>query len=379
MPWKKIFIAAALLLVVLIATVYVIVLNLDFNRYKPQIAQLVYDATGRKLTIGGSIDIGLGIRPTLVVEDLSLENATWGLKPDLARVKRMEVQLAFLPLIWGQLDFAHLVLVEPEVIVEFDSTGTSNFAFNTLSKEEDPKKTPPPPLIFSDILIEKGNFIYRDAQSDFKFSVRIDRLEGEIEGFDKPLRLDFKGAFNEIPLALEGSVGPIWAWVEPGYSLPANLTAKAGGATATITGELRDPINFKDLAFDIAAQGSSVAEITRQAGLSGMPELGAFNLTANVNDSAGNLAVEKLDIQIGNQELVAISLSGDLKDVFALQGVSLNFTAQGQDSANLTQFGLPALPERGAFQVTAQISDPEAKVYTVSDLRVVLGDKPSKR
>jgi len=60
--------------------------------------------------------------------------------------------------------------------------------------------------------------------------------------------------------------------------------------------------------------------------------------------------------------------------VLALQGVSLNFTVRGQDSANLTQLGFPALPERGAFQVSAQISDPEAKVYTVSDLRVVLGD-----
>ena len=93
-----------------------------------------------------------------------------------------------------------------------------------------------------------------------------------------------------------------------------------------------------------------------------------------MNDSAGNLAIEKLDIQIGSQELVAISLTGDLKDVFALQGVNLNFTAQGQDSAKLTQLGLPALPERGAFQVTAQISDPEAKVYTVNDLSVVLGE-----
>ena len=58
-----------------------------------------------------------------------------------------------------------------------------------------------------------------------------------------------------------------------------------------------------------------------------------------------------------------------LRDVLALQGVNLNFTAQGQDSTKLTQLGLPALPERGAFQVTAQISDPEAKVFTVSDLK----------
>jgi uncharacterized protein involved in outer membrane biogenesis len=374
MSWKKILITAAILMVVLITAAYVILLNLDFNRYKPQIAQLVFEATGRKLTIEGNIDVAVGIRPTLVVENVGFENAGWGSLPDLARVKRLEAQLAFLPLIWGKLDFAHLVLIEPEVIVEFDSQGTSNFAFDTSSDEKAPEKIPVPPLIFSDILVEKGNFIFQDRQSDIRFSVRIDSLEGQIEGFDKPLRLDFKGAFDEIPLSLEGTVGPIWAWVESGYPLPANLTATAGGATATIVGELRDPINIKDLAFNIAARGSSVAEIARLAGLSGVPKLGAFNLTANLNDSAGRLAVEKVDIQIGSRALVALALTGEVKDVFTLQGVNLNFAANAEDSANLSRFGLPALPVRGPVQLRAQISDPEAKVLTTSDLSFILNE-----
>jgi len=374
MSWKKILITAAILMVVLITAAYVILLNLDFNRYKPQIAQLVFDATGRKLTIAGSIDVAVGLRPTLVAETVGLENAGWGSRPDLIRVKRLEAQLAFLPLIWGKLDFAHLVLIEPEVIVEFDSRGTSNFAFDTSSEEKTPEKTPVPPLIFSDILIENGNFIFQDRQSDINFSVRIDSLEGQIEGFDKPLRLDFKGAFDEIPLSLEGTVGPIWAWVEPGYPLPANLTVTTGGATATIMGEIRDPINIKDLAFDIAARGTSVAEIARLAGLSGVPKLGAFNLKANLNDSAGSLGVEKVDIQIGSPALVALTLTGEIKDVSNLQGVNLNFAANGEDSAKLSRFGLPAFPVRGPVQLTAQISDPEAKVLTASDLCFTLNE-----
>ena len=285
MRWKKLFTIAALVLVVMIAAVYVILLNLDFNRYKPQIARLVYDATGRELTIGGNIDIGLGLRPTLIAEDVGLENAPWGAQPELARVKRMEVQLAFLPLIWGELDFARLVLIEPEVIVEFDSAGTSNFSFGPPSEEKTESAIPPPPLVFSSLRIEKGLFTYQDPRSDLKFSVRIDRLGAEIPGFDKPLQLDFEGAFDDKPFTLKGTVGPIWAWVEPGYSLPANLTATSGGATATIIGELRDPTNLKGLAFDISAQGSSVAEIAKLAGLSGIPELGAFKLAAMVSDT----------------------------------------------------------------------------------------------
>ena len=93
-----------------------------------------------------------------------------------------------------------------------------------------------------------------------------------------------------------------------------------------------------------------------------------------MSDAAGKLAVGKLDIQIGSRELAAISLTGDIDDVSVPQGVNLNFSAQGQDSASLSQLGFPELPERGAFQVSAQISDPAPKVYTVRDLRAVLGD-----
>ena len=77
MRWKKILIAAALVVVALIATAYLVLLNLDFNRFKPQIAKLVYDATGRELTIAGNIEFEPGIRPTLVVEDVSFQNAPW--------------------------------------------------------------------------------------------------------------------------------------------------------------------------------------------------------------------------------------------------------------------------------------------------------------
>ncbi len=372
--WKKILLTTVLLIIALILALYAFLSFYDFNNFKPAIAGVVKDAIGRELTISGNVEFELGIRPTLVVENVSLQNASWSSTPDLAQVKRLEVQIAVLPLIIGKFDFAHLVLVEPAVIVEFNSSGTSNFSFDTSSEEKDESAIPPPPLIFSDVLIEKGLFTYKDVKSSFNFSVRIDRLAAEIPGFDKPLQLKFKGAFDDVPLTLDGTVGPIWAWVEPGYSLPANFTVKSAGTSVRIKGELRDPVNLKDLTFDIAARGSSVSEVAKLAGLPDVPELGAFKLDVRVSDPEDHLGVEKLNIQIGTEELAAISLTGDIKDLFALQGINLNFSVLGKDSTKLTQFGLPALLERGAFRVSARISDTEAKVITVSDLSVVLGE-----
>jgi len=373
MSWKKILIATGLFIVVLIAAFYVFLAFYDFNKLKPMIAKTVKDATGRELAIAGNIDFDMGIRPTLVVEDVSFQNAAWGSKPNLARVKRLEVQIAIWPLISGNFDFVHVVLIEPDVIMEFDSAGTSNFSFDPSSEEEKDAAIPPPPLIFSDVSIEKGLFTYEDAQSDIKFFVRIDRLKVDIPGFDKSLQLDFEGAFNDIPFTLDGTLGPIWAWVEPGYTLPANLTLKAGGATAKIDGEIRAPASFKDLAFTIAAEGASTVAIAKLVGVTDIPELGAFKLAATVADTEGPFAIEGLDIKVGSEDLVAISITGNVKNVPALQGIKLDFSARGRDVANLTQLGMPPLPKRGAFEVSADISDSTAKVFSVSDLNIILG------
>ena len=81
MRFKKILIAAAVFIVVLIAGIYAFLAYYDFNRLKPMITQAVKDATGRELTIAGDIDVGLSFPPTLTAEDISFQNAPWSSKP----------------------------------------------------------------------------------------------------------------------------------------------------------------------------------------------------------------------------------------------------------------------------------------------------------
>ena len=103
MRWKKIVIAVVLVFVVLIAALYAFVEFYDFNKFKPLITKAVKEATGRELNIKGDINIDFGIRPTIVVEEVSFQNAAWSARPDLGRVKRLEVQMAVWPLIKGKL------------------------------------------------------------------------------------------------------------------------------------------------------------------------------------------------------------------------------------------------------------------------------------
>ena len=81
MRWKKVLIAVSLFILILIVGIYAFLALYNFNRFKPMIARAVKDATGRELTIAGDIDFDFGISPTLVVEDISFQNASWSSTP----------------------------------------------------------------------------------------------------------------------------------------------------------------------------------------------------------------------------------------------------------------------------------------------------------
>jgi len=135
MRWKWILGIAAILFAALIITIYVILSSYDYNNLKPHIAQAAKDATGRGLTLEGNINLKISLTPALVVENVSFQNAPWGSRPELARIKRFEVQVALFPLIFGNINVKRFVLIEPDIMIEVG--GISNLKF---PKKRNPKK-----------------------------------------------------------------------------------------------------------------------------------------------------------------------------------------------------------------------------------------------
>jgi len=78
MRWKWFVTIGVLTIVISIAAAYVYLITYDYNELKPLVARMVEDATGRKLSLGGDINLEIGFAPALVVTDAALANATWG-------------------------------------------------------------------------------------------------------------------------------------------------------------------------------------------------------------------------------------------------------------------------------------------------------------
>ena len=58
--------------------------------------------------LAGELSIHAGLQPALVAENVDFSNAPWGSRPYMATVKRLEIQVALIPLLTGKIDFRRL-------------------------------------------------------------------------------------------------------------------------------------------------------------------------------------------------------------------------------------------------------------------------------
>jgi uncharacterized protein involved in outer membrane biogenesis len=309
MRWKRIVGIVAVLLIAIIVAAYLILSTYDYNKFKPRIAKVVEDATGRKLTLAGDIDLEVGLSPTLVVEDVSFQNATWGSRPELAKLKRLEIQIALLPLILKRIAVKKIILVSPDILIETDSSGKSNLDFETeeggeSQEPKDKKNARFPRVALLQALLENSRITFKDGTSARTYVLTGQTLRSTSKDYDSPLRVEFKGAYNDIPLEFEGTLGPIHALADSKQAWPLDLTIKTAGTTVSVDGSVRDVMNLKDVNLALHLEGRSIPEIARLAPMSDVPDVGPFKIGLGLSDAAPETyKISNLKVAFGDSDL----------------------------------------------------------------------------
>lgn len=102
---------------------------IDLGRFAPQIETAAKDATGRTLKIEGPLHIGFSLVPTVVAEKISLSNAEWGTKPNMLSAGRLELQVALIPILSGNVDVRRVEITDADIFLETDRRGRGNWIF----------------------------------------------------------------------------------------------------------------------------------------------------------------------------------------------------------------------------------------------------------
>jgi len=301
MRWKLILAAIGLGLIALVVVLYVVVSSYDFNDLKPRIARAVQEATGRRLSLAGPVELRLGWSPALTVEQVSFQNAAWGPRPDMAAIKRLEMQVSLLPLIRGRVEIKRLVLIEPDIWLEVDAGGRSNLDFEAEGRKPETGDQTLPALSFDQVRLEGGRLNYRDARSGLSYPLALDSLIATGSG-QGPIDLRFKGSANDQPLEVSGSLGPLAALLDPAQAWPVNLTARTGGAEVVLSGSVQDPGKPSGLDLAFQAKGPDLADLARLAAVS-LPSGGPFLISGRLaGPTAGTYQLNDLKLSLGQSQ-----------------------------------------------------------------------------
>src|SRR5512145_3573580 len=129
-------IAGAVLALVLIAAAVIPPL-IDWSAYRGQIAARVQAASGRPVSIDGPIALRLLPSPALSAGAVSIGNPQ-GMTGELARVEKLRLRLALLPLLGGKVRLTALELDQPVITLTRAADGRPNWHFDSGSEPSTP-------------------------------------------------------------------------------------------------------------------------------------------------------------------------------------------------------------------------------------------------
>ena len=309
MRWKWIVGIIAAVCVVLLIVVYIIAASYDYNTLKPLITKTAKDFTGRDLTLGGDINLGIGFPPTLEVNDVAFQNAPWGSQPQMAQLKKLQVKVAILPLIRGDIDVNRLILVEPVFLLEVNKSGKSNLDFEVPHKAEPPKTEDKSDengrtlFKFEAVTITDGKITYKDHRTGRTETVELDSLDFNSPLFGAAADIELKGHYNKTPFKVNGQIGQLSGILNPKENWPLKLEAQAVETEISIDGNIQDPLSARGIDLKFNIEGKDLAQFEKFTG-EPLPVKGPFRLSGHFKSlSDDTVQASELLVVLGESQI----------------------------------------------------------------------------
>ncbi len=302
---KILLILAGLVLVVLIGAV-IIISQIDVSEYKEQALAQAEKATGRKVSIDGDLDLSISLHPAIVAEGFRFANADWGSRADMATIRRIEVQVAILPLLKGKVEIQRFILIEPDVLLEKNAAGKANWEFGAATEPDQGQASEAgmAPIDIGTVFVKQLKLVYRDATSESPETFSIDTLKLDSIDADQ-LKLELNAALDNTSINVNGTIGSL-ARLFDNSNYPVDINARIGAITTTLKGIINKPLQGKGLELKASLELAQLDELNTLTG-SELPAMGPLSLTTTLSDADGKYKLTDLKVSLD-----ASSLSGNL-------------------------------------------------------------------
>lgn len=209
---KKLLIGLGVVIVLIIAAAIIVPMLVPVGAYEGRLIALVKQTTGRNLTISGPVKLSL--LPTLALEanDVALANAPGGRAPQMVRLKQLQVKLAVLPLLHGELEISRFALVQPVIALEVDKAGHPNWVFGpaapaagtpaAAAASSSGAGMPMAELSLQNVQIAEGKISYFDARTGKTAVLDGINMKLSLPSLDSPLQASGSAVWNGEKVSL---------------------------------------------------------------------------------------------------------------------------------------------------------------------------------
>ena len=276
-PWyrSKVFLAVAVLVVLVVAVLLVVPYFLNVERYRPMVVEQLKQATGRDVEIGS---LSLYFLPSvrIVVGDLRIKNPPGFPAGDTVTVGSVNIGLALMPLLRRQVEITSVTVDAVQANLLSDERGQTNYA-SLLKKppKTGGKETAAAPvslgrissIALRDVSVSTGSFWRSDRRVYPGWAVRGINIDAG--GLDLSDRAWLSKMTAELDLGTVEVTGPNWK--QPLRFDDGEITVKektAAGDYSLVLGALRarGTVKVADLDrpvadFTLAMKELNVAEL----------------------------------------------------------------------------------------------------------------------
>lgn len=323
MRWKPIVGIITLAGIILVGAAIGVLATYDVNQLKPFIADIVRTHTGREIHLNGDIRIGISLSPKLLADSVTFQNASWGVRPDLAHIKQLEIQIELLPLIQGIVRVKRLSLLEPDFLIEVNRSGESNLAFDAHMTAF--------MLAVREVHLVKAKFNINSHRTQKTTTLNIDKFTLKAPDYDEPPDVEAEAFFSGTAFRISGSLGAISDLFEKQKPWPVKLTINALGADFTVVGKIDDPLRLKGADLQWTVTGHDVSTLQAIAGRP-LPKL-PFSLSGHLLYRA----FEKIEVTGLRLKMAENTVNGTLW-LENMQGVPMIVAQLQSDNLDLRPF-----------------------------------------
>ncbi len=300
MPWRRIFIGVALLLIALVALTVFFVATFNVNSHKARLSAWVKEKIGRELSIPG--DIKLKLFPSIRVElDRAILNENNSSTP-FASVEAVKLSLRPWPLLKNELVLDQVEIGNFSVALKRFPNGTTNFD-DLISKDDSPSSLR---FDLAGLTIKNGSLQFLDDMNQRKTQIsKIQVATGRLmENVVTPMRAQFLIANDNPTAELQTEFnGEMKFDLRKKHYALNRIQMKAQGGLASLkplTISLKTNIDWVASGHaDIGASNVAIQDWrTIIDGQSGTQALHGEFATPRLTFSPGNVAIEQITAQL---------------------------------------------------------------------------------